>query len=107
MSSPLDDNDESEDVDDEFGDEEAVAEVFAWGSVVARTYCFSWTSSSSLSGSMALYSKASEGFGGGPEGVHEHDRLSPVPDGDATAHPVQRLPLRGIRLRRAPPTCRW
>ena len=37
----------------------------AWGSVVAKTDWISWTSSSTLSGSMALYSKASEGFGGG------------------------------------------
>ena len=34
-----------------------------------------------------------DGRGGGPEGVQEHDRLSPVPDGDATGHPVRRLPL--------------
>ena len=33
--------------------------------MVAMTDWISWTSSSSLSGSMELYSKASEGFGGG------------------------------------------
>ena len=64
-SSLLDDDDESKDVDDELGDEGAAAEFLAWGSMVARTDWISWTSSSSLSGSMALYSKASEGFGGG------------------------------------------
>ena len=64
-SSPLDDDDESEDVDDELGDEGAAAEFLAWGSMVSRTDWISWTSSSLLSGSMALYSKASEGFGGG------------------------------------------
>ena len=36
-SSPLDDDDESKDVDDELGDEGAVAEFLAWGSVVSRT----------------------------------------------------------------------
>ena len=36
------------------------------------------------------------GEGGGPEGVQEHDRLSPVPDGDAAGHPFRRLPLRAV-----------
>ena len=65
MSSPLDDDDESEDVDVDLGDEGAAAEFVTWGSVAARTDWISWASSSSLSGSMALYSRASGSFGGG------------------------------------------
>ena len=64
-SSPLDDDDKPEDVDVDLGDERAAAEVITWGSVAARTDWISWTSSSSLSASMVLYSKASEGFGSG------------------------------------------
>ena len=62
-SSPLDDDDEFEDVDDEFRDEGATAEIFTWGSVVARTDWISWTSSSSSSSGEDV-----EGSGSCPQG---------------------------------------
>ena len=65
MSSPLNDDVEFEEVDVDLGDEGAVAEVVTWGSVAAKAYWMSMESSSSLSASMVLYSKASEGFGSG------------------------------------------
>jgi len=65
MSSPLDDDDELDDIDVDFGDEGATGEVVTGSSGAAKADCISTASLSSLSGSMALYSRASEGFGGG------------------------------------------
>ena len=55
MASPLDDDDEPEEVDVDFEDEEAVAEVFTGASGTATADWISCASPSSLSGSMALY----------------------------------------------------
>jgi len=64
-SSPLDEDDESEDVDVDLGDEGAAAEVVTWGSAVAKADWMSRASLSLLSGSMALYSRASGAFSAG------------------------------------------
>ena len=59
-SSLLDDDDEPEDVDLE--EEGAAGEVVTQGSVVAKADWISRKSSSSLSGSIALYSRMGGGF---------------------------------------------
>jgi hypothetical protein len=65
MSSPLDDNDKSEDIDVDLGDEGDVGEAVTRGSVAAKADWISTVSSSSLSSSMALYSNAKGSFGMG------------------------------------------